>query len=116
MPSAYISGTLRRLVIERARDCCEYCLLDQRYTVFPHEVDHIIPIRHRGQTTSENLALACLRCNRYKGYDLTAIDPVDRVVVPLFNPRLQVWADHFEIIGVLIRGLSPVGRATLALL
>ncbi|HLG18116.1 MAG TPA: HNH endonuclease [Blastocatellia bacterium] len=116
MPSARISETLRRLVVERARGCCEYGLLDQQHTAFSHHIDHIIPIRHRGQTTGQNLALACLGCNRHKGYDLTAIDPVEGVIVPLFNPRLQAWSDHFEVVGALLRGLTPVGRATVALL
>jgi hypothetical protein len=51
-----------------------------------------------------------------KGSDLTAIDPLDGSLIPLFNPRLHVWEDHFEIAGVLIRGITPAGRATVELL
>jgi hypothetical protein len=116
MPSPYIPAVLRRLVIERARHCCEYCLIDQQDTPITHEVDHLVAIKHGGQTESENLALACLRCNRLKGSDLTAIDPLDGSVIQLFNPRLHAWKDHFEIAGVFIRGITPAGRATVELL
>src|SRR5437870_5717070 len=116
MPSRYIPAGLRRLIIERTQQCCEYCLLDQQDTPATHEIDHVIAGKHGGQTQSENLALACLKCNRLKGSDLTALDPLDGSVVPLFNPRLQVWKENFEIAGVLIRGVTPTGRATVALL
>jgi hypothetical protein len=116
MPLTYIPAALRRLIIERARQCCEYCLIDQQDTPTTHEVDHLVAIKHGGQPQSENLALACLRCNRLKGSDLTAIDSLDGSVIPLFNPRQHAWRDHFEIAGVLIRGITPAGRATVALL
>jgi hypothetical protein len=116
MPSTHIPAVLRRLIIDRARHCCEYCLIDQQDTPATHEVDHLVAVKHGGQPQSENLALACLRCNRLKGSDLTAIDPLDGSVVALFNPRLQAWRDHFEIAGVVIRGITPAGRATVALL
>ena len=50
-------------------------------------------LKHGGQTVSANLALACLNCNRLKGSDLAAIDPVNGVIVPLFNPRTQSWVN-----------------------
>jgi hypothetical protein len=48
-----------------------------------------------------------------------AVDPVSGALVPLFNPRAQVWAEHFrwsEADPTVIEALSPVGRATLVLL
>jgi hypothetical protein len=36
--------------------------------------------------------------------------------VSLFNPRLQVWADHFKTNGPLILGITSTGRATVAVL
>jgi hypothetical protein len=44
--------------------------------------------------------------------------PVSGQVVKLFNPRKQVWSDHFEWIdgGTRILGLTAVGRATVAAL
>ncbi|MEL6778021.1 MAG: HNH endonuclease, partial [Cyanobacteria bacterium J06597_16] len=34
--------------------------------------------------------------------------------VPIFNPRLQDWDEHFAWSnqGVVIKGLTPIGRAT----
>ena len=65
---------------------------------------------------SENLALACLNCNRYKGSNLSAIDPVTGLVVLLFNPRTQRWQDHFELAGAALLGRTSTGRATAFLL
>lgn len=81
-----------------------------------HEADHLVARKHGGQSESENLALACLPCNRRKGSDLTAIDPATQEIVPLFNSRKQDWGDHFVLDGPRIVGLTPVGRATVALL
>jgi 5-methylcytosine-specific restriction endonuclease McrA len=60
---AYIPDALRRLVVERASQRCEYCLLPDGLSFYPHEVDHVIALKHQGQTTAENLAYACWRCN-----------------------------------------------------
>jgi hypothetical protein len=111
-----VSASIRRLVIERAGGRCEYCLLHQDDTPFTHQIDHLIPIKHGGETIESNLALACLECNRHKGSDLTAIDPTDGSVVLLFNPRTQLWQEHFTLVGVRIAGQTPAGRATVILL
>jgi len=111
-----ISTTLRQFVIERADGRCEYCLVHQDISPFTHEVDHIVPRKHGGQTVSENLALACLPCNRRKGSDLTSIDPVSGKIVLLFNPRIHSWTDHFSLEGARVVGLTPIGRATAFLL
>ena len=116
MTRSYIPDALRRLVVERAQGRCEYCLLHQDDLPFSHHIDHIIPLKHGGKTESDNLALACLDCNRYKGSDLTAIDPTDGAISPLFNPRLQIWKEHFSFDGARIVGQTPIGRATTALL
>jgi hypothetical protein len=62
------------------------------------------------------LALACDRCNAYKGPNLTSIDPDTSAVVPLFNPRQDIWGDHFAVHGGRIAGLTPNSRATIRLL
>jgi hypothetical protein len=35
-------------------------------------------------------------------------------MVPLFNPRQQIWQEHFiwENNGILIQGITAIGRAT----
>ena len=116
MARSRIPAPLRRLVIERARGCCEYCLLHQDNTDFAHHVDHVIALKHGGRTEEENLALTCMECNLRKGPDLAAIDPVEGVLVPLFNPRVQRWSEHFILVNASVVGTTPIGRATVMLL
>lgn len=78
---------------------------------FSHEVDHIIGRQHGGETTVENLAYACIICNRFKGPNVSSVD-ASGAVVRLFNPRLEVWADHFRLIGAVIQPLTATGEAT----
>ncbi|WP_217355187.1 HNH endonuclease [Aphanizomenon sp. UHCC 0183] len=66
MTNNAISFSLRQLVIERAQGRCEYCLIHQDFSIYTHEIDHIIAVKHGGQTLSENLALSCLPCNHSK--------------------------------------------------
>jgi hypothetical protein len=116
MPRTKIPVPLRRLVIARAQECCEYCRLPLRFAEAPHELDHLIASKQGGQTISENLALACLNCNRFKGSNLSGIDPLDGSLAALFNPRTQDWNEHFELDGAHSGGLTPSGRATVAVL
>ncbi|MDE3091297.1 MAG: HNH endonuclease [Chloroflexota bacterium] len=114
--SVEISTSLRRLVTERAGERCEYCLIPQTASAFPHEPDHIIPLQHGGETDAENLALACLRCNRHKGPNLGSLDPETGALVPFYNPRVDVWQDHFRLEGALIQPLTPQARVTVRIL
>jgi hypothetical protein len=116
MSLTYIPAALRREVEVRAHHCCEYCLLPDGLSFFPHEVDHVIAEKHGGGTTLENLAVACWRCNRYKGTDLGSFDPQTGDFVFLFNPRAQQWVDHFRWQETLIEPLTPEGRTTIFLL
>ncbi|MBK9092972.1 MAG: HNH endonuclease [Anaerolineae bacterium] len=111
-----IPSDLRRLVAERARYRCEYCLLPQTMALHRHEPDHIVPLQHGGVTEAINLALACLRCNRYKGPNVGSFDPLTGLLVPLFHPRLQSWDQHFHVVGAEIRPLTPEGRVTVLVL
>jgi hypothetical protein len=111
-----IPAALRYLVFERARQRCEYYLIHQDVSIYSHEVDHIIALKHGGQTQADNLAVACLPCNRSKGSDLTTFDPLSNALVPLFNPRQHIWHEHFILEDALIVGLTPIGRATVVLL
>ncbi|HSJ55972.1 MAG TPA: HNH endonuclease signature motif containing protein [Anaerolineae bacterium] len=111
-----IPAELRRLVFDRARELWEYCLLPQKAAVYQHEPDHIIPRQHDGGTTADNLALACTRCNRYKGPNIGSFDPATGDLVPFYNPRTQVWGDHFRLDGPIIQPLTPQGRVTVKIL
>ncbi len=114
--SADIPAALRQLAFERAGGRCEYCLLPQTASAFHHEPDHIIPTQHDGKTEADNLALACVRCNRRKGPNVGSFDPETGVLVPFYNPRLQVWQDHFRLEGAVIQPLTPQGRVTVKIL
>ena len=111
-----ISIKLRTQVITRARHTCEYCLVHVDYALFSHEVDHIIATKHGGRSELNNLAYACAQCNRFKGSDITSIDPQTDIVVLLFNPRIDSWSEHFVLNGPVIDATTAVGRATERLL
>jgi len=111
-----MDSALRKLVRERAENRCEYCHLPQDFHVVTMQVEHITARQHRGDDSSENLALACLRCNLHKGTNLVGRDPLNEEITPLFNPRQQRWSEHFELRQGLIVGLTSVGRTTASLL
>lgn len=81
-------------------------------------VDHVIPRAQGGAETFENLALACFHCNRRKADRQTSVDPASGETVLLFNPRHDVWGEHFiwSADKLSIIGTTPVGRATVAAL
>ena len=89
--SRYISENLRAEVENRAGGNCEYCRIAIEDTYFGGEIDHIISLKHRGQTDLENLALACQTCNRNKGSDLGSISETSNMLVRFFNPRTDDW-------------------------
>ncbi|MDX2042730.1 MAG: HNH endonuclease signature motif containing protein [Acidobacteriota bacterium] len=107
---------MRDEVFQRAEGRREYCFIHQEDRPETHPIDHIVAIQHGGQTEIENLALSCLFCNCNKGPNLATIDPTTAEIVPLFNPRLQNWKDHFELVDGKILGLTAIGRATVKLL
>jgi len=112
----YIPDALRQQIEARANFCCEYCSLPAAVSFYAHEVDHVIALKHGGQTQSDNLAYACWRCNRHKGTDLGSFDPETGAFAFLFNPRLQVWSEHFATDAAQIMGRTASGRATVQLL
>lgn len=109
-----ITNTVRQEVQARAGGRCEYCRTSEQLTGYALEVDHIIPLANGGDSTTSNLCLACRRCNAYKSKHTYSADPQTGQDAPLFNPRLQIWAEHFAWSddGCRIVGLTPIGRAT----
>jgi hypothetical protein len=79
-------------------------------------VEHVIPKKHDGDDTDSNLALACNRCNLYKGSNLAGIDPASGKLTRLFHPRIDDWNEHFEIRDGVFHALTAVGRVTIAVL
>ena len=105
-------------VAERADHLCEYCQAPVDVFNQEFEVDHIVSRARDGCDHLHNLALACRACNLRKGEHDAARDPETRQPVPLFDPRKDVWDDHFSLNldTFLIEGLTPIGRATVVLL
>lgn len=112
MSETYISAELRRLVVARADGLCEYCLIHEADTFFGCEVDHIISEKHRGATAANNLAYACLFCNRHKGSDIGSISLPSEAFTRFYNPRIDRWEDHFRLDGAAITPLTEIGEVT----
>ena len=116
--SAYIPESLRNRIANSDSQRCCYCLTSEANSGIPMTHDHIQPRSKGGETTFENVCLACRSCNEFKA-DLTeALDPLIGETVPLFNPRTQKWSDHFawSIDSTRVEGLTPIGRATIVAL
>jgi hypothetical protein len=114
MPKGYIPAALKRLVYDRGSGCCEYCRSQVKFAIDPFVIEHIIPTSRGGDSTAENLALACQGCNNYKYNKTTGIDPIDLQTIPLYNPRIMTWSEHFawsEDASTIV-GLTAIGRAT----
>lgn len=109
----YVSENLRNEVELRAGGFCEYCRIAIEDTYFGSEVDHIISLKHRGKTEPENLALACQFCNRNKGSDLGSISETSKTLVRFFNPRTDIWSNHFRVnVNGEIEFLTEIGEVT----
>ena len=105
--SQHIPDDLRQLVINRAQNRCEYCGLSQSGQAATFHIDHVFPVSAGGQTTADNLALACVGCSLHKAVRSTLSDPMTDELVPIFNPRQEDWRSHFRWDGVKVEGLTP---------
>ena len=113
--SRYINLELRQRVAERADFLCEYCLIAEEDTFFGCEVEHIISLKHGGSSALENLAYACAFCNRHKGSDIGSVS-ASGAFSRFFNPRTDLWADHFRLDESIIKPLTVIGEVTARIL
>jgi hypothetical protein len=115
MSRAKIPSTLQAKVRRTSEERCGYCQSPQPLVMSLLEVEHIIPIADGGTNDEGNLWLACSLCNRHKGAQTSAFDPVTNTLVLLFNPRKDNWQDNFRWAedGVSILGQTATGRATI---
>jgi hypothetical protein len=112
-----LAKAVRQLVRNRAGNCCEYCRLPAAAGTVPFHVDHINPLKHGGSDDSDNLCLACYKCNAHKGHDLVGFDPQTGELTRLYNPREQRWEEHFIIqVDMRIQGLTAQERTTVRVL
>ena len=117
MSKTHISAALRREVTDRAGGCCEYCRVSVQDRAIDFAIDHVIAEKHAGPTQADNLSLSCYWCNSYKGSDLSSVDwETNQGIVPLFNPRRDIWDEHFRLDGVRIVPQTATGRVTVFLL
>ena len=114
--STNIPARIRQEVSKRANYKCEYCLLPEEFAAHSFEIDHILSSKHGGLTTLENLALACLECNRHKGTDIASYDDLTGNLTAFFNPRTQIWTEHFQIQNTEIIGATPEARVVVKIL
>ena len=107
---------LRKALRSRAGGKCEYCHLPERLATLRFQQDHVIPRKHQGGDSIENLAWSCAECNAHKGSDVAGIDSSTGRIERLFNPRTDLWRQHFEWNGPVLRAKSATTRVTIALL
>jgi len=102
-------------VAKRALHCCEYCHAPESFFNHRFDVEHIIPLARGGSSSLDNLALCCSACNSRKLAFEMGVDVATGREVLLFNPRTQNWAEHFRFSadGLILEGLTPIGRATI---
>jgi hypothetical protein len=93
---------------------CGYCLILQQYSPMIFQFDHYFPVSLGGTNDEENLWLACGNCNNAKSDKIEAFDSVTNQKVSIFNPRTQIWNEHFEMSEdrAIIIGKTPIGRGT----
>ncbi|MDY6783449.1 MAG: HNH endonuclease signature motif containing protein [Cyanobacteriota bacterium] len=113
-----LSKQVRQKVWVRASFRCEYCQSSVRLTGMPLVIDHIQPQTLQGSDGLDNLAAACYRCNEFKGARTSGLDPETQTDIILLNPRQHRWSEHlgWDETGTLVGGLTPIGRATVAVL
>ncbi|MCC5621914.1 HNH endonuclease [Nostoc sp. CHAB 5715] len=109
-----IDDATKEIVRKRANFLCEYCHSPERISTTRFTVDHLIPKSIGGAAEINNLALACRRCNERRYNFVAGYDSETQAIVPLFNPRQQIWSEHFlwSADGRTIIGITPIGRAT----
>jgi hypothetical protein len=110
----YISQTTREKIATEANHRCEYCQTAQEISGAQMNIEHIVPLSRGGSSKEDNLCLACAWCNSYKWAKTHGRDPGTNEEIPLFNPRMQVWQEHFRWSddGIIIIGISSIGQAT----
>jgi hypothetical protein len=105
-----------RLVALRAGHRCEYCHAPEQVFNFSFEIEHIIPIFHKGTDAQDNLALACRSCNLRKSSHISGVDPETQTLSSLFHPRQNCWEEYFRVDteSGRIEGINIIARATIA--
>lgn len=97
----------RRSIFARDNYTCQYCGHQSRELT----IDHVIPKKHGGKSTWENLVCCCRRCNAKKGdktLDQVNMSPAKQPRKPRYVPfisltkylsgaRNEIWRDYLPI-------------------
>jgi hypothetical protein len=103
-------------VAARAKHVCEYCRAPEAVFNLLFEIVHIIPTSRGGSEEENNLALSCRSCNLYKSDSILVFDEETQSEIRLFNPRQDIWKEHFVIEKTTgeIKALTAMARATIS--
>ncbi|MCF8246493.1 MAG: HNH endonuclease [Saprospiraceae bacterium] len=111
--SQKIPNHIRLLVADRAGYRCEYCRVPELFLATTYHIDHIVSLKHGGQTVLDNLSFSCPHCNQYKGTDVAAfVDLKSKKTIRFYHPRQDKWDEHFEIKEGETLSKTNIGEAT----
>jgi len=110
-----LSLQTKNLIFESSNGLCEYCHSQAEYSFAAYSIEMIVPQSKDGQMETRNLAFVCQGCSNHKYKKTEGFDSVTNETVKFFNPRIDVWKEHFawnEDTSLLV-GLTAKGRATI---
>jgi hypothetical protein len=110
--SKRVAKSIKEKVAKRANNCCEYCLLSERVSFYKFHIEHIRSLKHGGSSDLDNLAYGCPDCNAFKGSDIATFIANTDLLTRFFNPRKDIWEEHFDIQNGAIYGKTSIGEAT----
>jgi hypothetical protein len=79
-------------------------------------IEHVVPRGRGGNSDPENLSLACPSCNLHKADRVDFVLVQGHPAIALFNPRTDIWNEHFEWEDYQLIGKTNVGLATIRML
>ena len=110
------SSAIRKFIASRADYRCEYCKKPEIIANFSFHIEHIISQQHGGSDNLDNLAYACSWCNWKKGPNIATILFEKGDLLPLYNPRIDNWINHFKVENGIIEGHTDIAKGTIKLL
>jgi 5-methylcytosine-specific restriction endonuclease McrA len=87
-----LDAKLRR----EAKNRCGYCLNPQELMPYKLEIEHIFPQSLGGESTEENLWLACRECNAHKAAKIKAIGNLEGKPAKILR-KLIVWLEQIRL-------------------
>lgn len=103
--STYISETLKNQIASTDFSRCCYCLTTEANSGIPMTYDRIRPVSKNGETSFDNLCLACRTCNEFKGDATFCVDPLLGETVASCYDKEQSFYSITNYLGFLDRVL-----------